>query len=297
MCIIGFIFLLLLTNTIFNVQVIHNDKDVRTLLINELEEYNIKKYSLVKSFDYVEKVKNDILIKYKDKIEWLEIERIGVNYFVRLELRKIPEIKKQYTNQHIISSKDAIIKKIEATDGDIVKNVNDYVRKGDIVISGSIMLNENIKGSIKANGKVYGEVWYQTTVDYPLAYKESKKTGNKKQVFVINMFNRRIELFNFNKYKYKDVTSYTLLKNNIIPISFNKEYQIEINKIDKIYTEDEAIKEAVNLARSKIESKLNDNEMIMSEKTLNVQQKDSRIEVEVFFTVYENITDYVEIIE
>ena len=146
-----------------------------------------------------------LLVYYKDEIEWLEIENVGVKYIVRLELRKIPEQADTIENRHIVASKDAIIKIIESSSGQIVKNKNDFVHKGDIIISGSIKLNEETKKNIGAIGNVYGEVWYKTTIEYPLIYKENKETGNKRTVYVLKILNKEIELFNFNKFKNKKV--------------------------------------------------------------------------------------------
>ena len=53
----------------------------------------------------------------------------------------------------------------------------------------------------------------------------------------------------------------------------------------------EAIKKATEKAKMKIESKLSDNEYIINYKQLNVEQNDSKIVLELFFTVCEDITD------
>ena len=86
---IGLALIITLSNIIFKVEVIYDEENIRTLLINELRLYDIDKYKFVKSFKEVEQIKKEIMNKYKDKIEWLEINRIGTKYEVRLELRKI----------------------------------------------------------------------------------------------------------------------------------------------------------------------------------------------------------------
>ena len=73
--IIGLIILLILSNIIFDIKVIHNDKQLRELLINELKNNNVDKYRFKKSRNEIEDIKDIILKKYKDKIEWLERSR------------------------------------------------------------------------------------------------------------------------------------------------------------------------------------------------------------------------------
>ena len=81
---LGLALLITLSNIIFSVEVIHNDKDIREMLTKELSNYNIKPKKFKKSFEQIEKIKKEILEKYRDKIEWLEIENIGTKYIVKL---------------------------------------------------------------------------------------------------------------------------------------------------------------------------------------------------------------------
>ena len=62
--VLGIAILLFLSNIIFHVEVIHNDKDLRNLIINELENYDIKKYKFKKNYTEIQNIKNDIYLKY-----------------------------------------------------------------------------------------------------------------------------------------------------------------------------------------------------------------------------------------
>ena len=295
MIIVGFLSLILLTNMIFSIDVIHNNKDVRKLVINELNDYNVRVGTLRKSYNTLDKIKKNILNDYKAKIEWLEIERVGTKYIVRLELRQLKEEKPVNGNRHVVAKKAAIIKKIEAKTGEIVKNINEYVSKGDVIISGEIKLNDEVKDVVAADGIVYGEVWYNIKIEYPLLYKEEKITNNRKNVYTIKFLDKNYELFNFNKYKDKKIKDTIIFKSLYIPFFITKQEQTEIIKIENIYTEEEAINQASLLALEKMKSQLNDNEYVIQQKNLKVSIKDSKIILDTFFTVCEDITDYIKI--
>ena len=296
MVLIGIILLIFLSNLIFEVEVVHTNKEIRNLVLEELKNNNIKKYRLKKSYNQLIEIKEKILSKHKDKIEWLEIEEIGTKYQVRLEIRK--EMEKPNTTQirNVIAKKDAIVKSVKASKGVIVKKENDYVKKGDVIISGNITLNDETKDLVSASGKVYGEVWYKTTIEYPLHYKETKDLNNAKNVYTIKFLNKNIEL-TFNKFKDKIVKDEEIISHPLLPIKLVKQYQREVKKIDQTYTKDHALQLAKNLARKEMESKLNDKEYIIEQKNLKINVKDSKIIVESFFAVYEDITDYGEIEE
>ena len=294
--VIGIIVLQILSRMIFSIEVVHTDKSIRNKMLSELENYGLKIHAFKKSYDEVQKIKEQILTNHKDDIEWLEIENIGTKYIVRLEERKIKNNEESNEKRHVIASKNAIIKKIEAENGEIVKEINSYVNAGDIIISGNITLNEQVKNTVSASGHVYGEVWYKVKVDYPLAYSEKHETGNSQKRLVFNFLNKSYEL-GFKKYKDKNVSSKTLLKHIFLPISLTYDNQREVIAIDEVYTIEQAIKKAEERAYAEINSKLNDKEKILSSKNLKVDVNDSKIELEIFFTVYEDITEYQKIEE
>ena len=292
---ISLIFLYVLSNIIFNIEVVTNDSKMKNILLEELDSYGIKKYNFKKNYTNLQKIKKEIITKYRNQIEWLEIDCIGTKYIVRYEPRVLnnqiisPELR------NIVAKKDAVINSIFVSNGEIIKDVNTYVKKGDVIVSGYIKLNDSIKDTVSSKGKIYGEVWYKVTVTYPYKYYESVLTGREKTVFSISFINKKIELFNFNKYKTKEIEKIVLLKNNLLPITINKEIQKETKVINENNTTNQVIKKAVSYAKNKINVKLKENEYIKDYKILNkVLNKDS-VTLNIFFTVIEDITEYQEI--
>ena len=291
---IGIILLIFLSNVIFNVEVIHNDKALRKFIINELENYDIKKYKFKKNYNEIQTIKNDILNKYQDKIEWLEIEEKGTSYIIRVEPRIIPNNEVSYEKQNVVASKSAVIKKIIAKSGEVVKNLNSYVNKGDVIISGNIYLNEEIKNTIKADGIVYGEVWYNVKVEYPYVYSEIKEKSNYQDVYVLKIFDKEFE-FTFNKFKDKKIEENIILQNNILPIYLVKQRQQELETISLLLTSEEAKDKAIEEAIKKMNEKLDGEEKIIDYKVLSFDIEEDKVILDVFFTVYEDITSYSKI--
>ena len=279
-----------LSNIIFKINIIHDDNNLREIVNNELDNMGIKKYSFIKSYKYIQEIKEKILDNNKDTIEWIEIDRIGSTYNVRLEKRIKNREKIEDNNRHLVAKKSGIIKKIEAHDGEIVKKINDYVSRGDIIISGIIHKKDDVKDNISALGKVYAEVWYKVKVNLPLYYYEKKSTGKNLNTLKIIILDKEYNLFN-KKYMYKESTNNVLFSDFYNMFSINYSNDKEINIIDDINTiSEENI--AVNLAREKILNRLDTDEYIISQKKLKTTLNNSTINVEVFFKVYENISSY-----
>ncbi len=294
---ISFLFLLLSMNIITNVEVIHSDSEIRKLLYEELEKHNITKFSFKKNYNQLEVISEKIVDSYKDKIEWLEIENIGTKYIVKVEERKLnieePEAKKV----NIIAGKTGLIKRIDSSSGVVLKNTNSFVSKGDVVISGEVYLNDELKNITTAAGTVYAEVWYETSVEVPYIYYDEKVTGNKNEFYRINFLSNKIDLFTNNKYSSVDEVEEKIIYHNLLPINFSKVTANQTKITNEIYTISEAILVAKSKSSESIKNKLNKDEYIISSKELKVSVKDSKIVVDMFFSVYENITDYVEIDE
>lgn len=288
---LGLISLFFLSNIIFSIEVIHYDKDIISFMKKELAHYGIKEKSFKKSFDELEKIKSTILHKYKDKLEWIEIQNIGTKYIIRIEERKIISTKENTDLQHIIATKNAIIKKVLATSGTVIKSKNTFVNKGDIVISGEIKLYDEIKNYTRAEGIIYGEVWYTVKTSYPFIYSEKKMTGKVKKRLLLKVFNNYYGL-NFKKYDDAVLIDKELIYNPILPISFVYQEQKETIDNSFILTEEEANDKAILKSREKIKEKLDREEYIIYEKQLKKEVKNSKIVIEMFYAVYENITGY-----
>lgn len=294
---VGLLYLIFLSNIIFKVEVIHSKKEIRDLLYKELKYYNLDKYHFVKSYKEKEKIEEYILNKHKDKLEWLEIERIGTKYEVRVEERIIKKENDKLDVQNIVAKKDGIITKIEASKGEIVKKIGDYVKKGDIIISGTIKKDDVIKGKVAASGNVYAEVWYKTIVDMPYYYKNSTKTGRKRKVLKIKFLDKDIYIFGFKKYKFYDERKILYLKSRILPIGFSYSLERELNVEEYLYSPEEAVNTAIEYASKKLQKNLGENENIISKTVLNSNENENYITVEIFYKVNENITDTSDIVD
>jgi len=288
-------FLYFLSNIIFSIDIISNDQEMIALLSKELSNNDLQKYRLKKSYHELETIKENILKNNKDTIEWLEITTQGTKYIVKYVERKQVTKDSSYDYQSITASKDAIITEIHAYNGEKLKNVNDYVKKDTVVISGIIEQPNGTKLYSKAVGNIYGEVWYKVTIEYPYTYYEEKLTGNHKNVLSFNFLGHQIPLIAYNQYRQFKTNVKTLLSNQLSLFSITYEEQYELLITEDIYTPEEVI----SLATVKAQEKLlaNNNKIIEVTDVAVLDKTDlgSKIKLNLFFTVIEDITKIIEI--
>lgn len=289
---LGIVLISFLSRIIFDIQVIHSNKEIINLVTKELNNYGIKKYSFKKSYQSLEKIEDKILKDNKDKLDWIEIIENGTKYIIRVEERIIVKSDNKSNFQDVVTSKNAVITKIYAISGEKIVKPNTYVSKGTTVISGTMILPNEEKVLLHAEGKVYGEVWYKINVDYPYHHYTEKRTGKKRNNLYVSFLGKRIS---FNDYKTFSSRKKILFKNNLLPISLNFETQYETKKNDIIYTEDEALNKAIIVGKEKLKKENKKIESIKSVKVLKEDTDGKNIKVSLFISAIEDVTATKEI--
>lgn len=292
--IMGIIINIFLSNLIFDVEVIHSNKEIRDIIINDLKNLGISKFNFKVNFNEKEKIVKEVLVKEKNDIEWLEIEEVGTKYIVKVEQRKLNIEEELCNDRNIVAKKNAVILEISAEVGEVVKKRNDYVLKDDVIISGVIHNKEDVVSNKCAKGRVYGEVWYQVNVELPTKFYESKNTGKNKYGIKYKFLNKNYIFFNqYKTYKERNLFEFG---NQILPVRLSLVKLFETVEKKILYTLDNCEEEALKIASEKLLLDLGKDDIILSKKVLKKQLKNSKIIVEVFFKVKEDITSYKEIV-
>lgn len=275
LCLIGMYFV---SNIILKINVIHSNKKIRELVRDELIEYGINKYSYKKDFNELNEIKNKVLENNKDKLEWISITSVGMTYVVRIEERILDELKKENEYCNVYSSKEALITNIYSTNGEIIVGENDIVKPNDLLISGTILLNEETKGYTCASGKVMGKVWYTTNISLEREYYKKEYTKNSRFNFTINK-----KVLRNNKYAEYDKKY--LIKTKYFTLYKELEYK---NKKYK-YNEKESLERALLEVDNKFKTKLGSIGKVISKKVLSKEITEKSINLSVFVTTEENI--------
>ena len=285
--ILGTILLLFLSQHIFYINIDTYNNELKKEIEYSLEKNNIKKYSLKRSYKKLEKVKKRIK-ENNENIEWIELKNDGVVLNV-----KVIEKKEKYNNQNInnyytdiIAKKSGYIRKIIATSGEVLKNTDDYVEKGETIISGNIIKNDEIVAKTKSKGLIYAEVWYIKKLSKNLNSTVLEKSGYSRKKLIINVNNKKINLLNI-KIKDRNTNKKILFKTSIF--SLIEKTETEYEKKNKKYTDEEAIIILKNKAKKDILKTLDKTEYITSQKTLKKYKENDKISIEVLFKVYEEI--------
>ncbi len=282
------IFLFLFLNYIIvDIDIIHENSNIVNIIERELISNNVKALTFKKSYEKLESIKESILEKYPDKLDWIEIEIVGMKYIVRVEERIITNENITDTYCNVYAEKSGLITDLYVEEGIAVVSRGDYVAQGDLLITGDIALNDEIKNEVCAKGIVKVEKWYETDISLPINYFEDEITDNNRYNLLLEYDNKEIKLLNDRLDNYItdekilfDLFGYKLILQN----------NLEIERKYKKYTEEEGINKALDLVEEKMLLKLKEGEKILDKKVLINNQNNSTIELRVFIITEEVIS-------
>lgn len=278
---LSFIWMNLLTNYIVDIEIIHSNSGIRRLLKEELDKNNIKKFSLAYSFEELDNITKKILADNKNNLEWVSIKKDGMKYIVRAEERIIKSEVVSDKPRDIVASKDAYITKVIGSKGNVLVRQGEYVKKGTVLISGKITLYEDVKGVTSASGSVYGNVWYECTVETPKEISSERLTGRKR--YNLNVGNKILLRNKYQNFRQKNIREIKIFG---LKIKFYREEEVEIIKTK---TDDEY---ALNRLKEEFDKKLNGKGVIIYQKVLKKEENNSTIKYRVFIITNELINAY-----
>ena len=290
--IMSIFFVIFLSQFIFFIEIDTSSNNLKNTISKQLKENDIIIFSLKKDYQTLNKIKENIKNSNPDTIEWLEIENKGVIAKVKVIARVKDEKETKTSYKDVVAAKNGYIRKISSSQGEVVKNIDDYVKKGEIIISGNIHRNEKSVAKTMAQGKVYAEVWYIVKTSDNITYNkiEEKENGYFKLVLNTggNTFNL-LKIKNSNNLNNKK----NLFTNSLFSLYIENEKTYQITK--STYKDNELQKILETRAKASILKTLEKDEYIITQKTLKKIKENGKMYIEVFFKVYEDIAKQVPI--
>lgn len=292
--VIGVLFLLLINNLVIKIDILTNDLYIKKIVSKSLDKYNLKVLTFKKDHFTVEKIVNKIVDENKDYIEWLEIRYDGMKMIVEVTKKEEEnnEVSDKYCN--VISKSDAKIISFNIARGEAEVKLNQYVNKGDILVTGLIKNNEEVKSVVCAEAEVFGEVWYKVRIEVPFYNEEYIKTGKKSYNLNIKIDDKNYKILR-SKYKKSEDNKEVLYKLNDFQISLVKEEELKLKKVK--LTEKEAFNKGLKLVDEKIKLKLSAKEEILEKKVLKKVINDSTMVLDIFVVTKENIAKQISLKE
>lgn len=236
----------------------------------------------------------DSILKDIKELSIVNIKLQGTKAEIEVVERKMPPSIVAFEKPtNIVASKDGIILKIMAYKGKAQVKNGDFVKKGQILISGILTDSQNVPVKVvHAIGDVVAKTWYESIQDVSLNYKYEVRTGRVKKKIFINMFGKKTYIKNdnidFTKYDKIEEKKSLKIKEYETPIEIVAEYYYEKVDAYKSIDYDEAVKIALDKADSDIKGAMPAGLKIIDKK-VEKEIGNGRVKIRVLYITEENI--------
>lgn len=293
--VLGFILVMfLLSNMVWNIEIKGANPETEELIKQELKELGVKRGAFLFQLDDPETIQQK-LTNSISAITWIGVQLNGTTYDFQVVEKEEPEPEEKLSPQNLVATKEAIITKIYVENGKAAVRANDYVKKGQVLISGSIGKEDSDHMVlVPATGVVIGETWYESDVEVPLTTELQVYTGESQKEYFLNIGSLQIKIWGFTKNTYKhqreesEEKAFRFLKWTL-PITYKEVTVREIENKERKYTMDEAVQVGKENGQKELKQKLEKNAMIKEEKVLHQTVEDGKVKLRIYFVVEESI--------
>ncbi|WP_144449448.1 sporulation protein YqfD [Halalkalibacter nanhaiisediminis] len=295
-----FMIMFTLSNMVWNIEVKGASPAVEHELRQVIEQMGIKRGAFRFSLPSVELIQRDVT-ELVAGATWVGVRQKGTTYEFEVVEQQLPEEAERFSPRHLVATKKAIIHDIFVQHGQALVEPNDFVRPGDILVSGYIG-KEGKTEVVPAQAVVLGEIWYKSLASVPLETLFTTLTGEKDSNHFLSIYNVNIPIWGFGKNEFETFEQFDLERpfhifNWRLPITYKRIDLLETNAFERTYTKEQAVLAARERARVDLMKHLPEGAEIIGEKVLHEALENGKVNLQIHYQVIEDITSEQPIIQ
>ena len=292
--------LYLLSCMIWNVEVKGNVALTKEQVLQAAEEEGIRLYQW--SFRMLDvDVLSRRLAQRLPEAAWVGVDKRGTKITIEVVENRNATPPSLYTPRHLVAAEDAVVTRIIAEAGRPVVRKDVRVKRGDILISGTIGAEPNTR-TVVAKGEVRGLVWHNYNVVVPLVNRSKVYTGSSESRWRLLLGNRSLKVSGFGK---PDFEQYEVVEQRQqlswrglkLPLGRIKETIRESAVMERELTPEEAKTTGLLQAKAELWTKLGPHIVIRAENLLHEKTENGKVYMKVLFEVEQSITTEMPLVQ
>lgn len=284
-------------SVVWRIDITGNERLTREQVLNSLSEQGLGIGSRISSLD-PNSIEQRVMIN-SDDIAWISVKIVGT--VAKIEVLEVIDTdinEKNTVPANLVSQFDAQIVGMEVYSGFLSVKEGDYVRKGELLVSGVYKEGKAPLRFSRASGRILGRLSHVIEVEIPLVQSKKVLTGDKIEKKSLIFFGKTINFFG----NYRNLPAsydiincvYTLDPFSLgeLPISLATDEYYPYEMIDVEISEEEAIEQAYARLREIIDSELPDAQILKT--TLHGEFADGKYNLKCTVIAICNIAKQVE---
>jgi len=285
----------LLSNMIWHIEIKGASPKTEHLIQKELDKIGIKRGTFQFLTSSNQTVQNRLMSQIDD-ITWIGVKLKGTTYSLEVAEKKKEQKSKVEGPRHLVAAKEAVIAKMYVEKGQPLVDVHDFVRKGQILVSGVVGEGDKIR-KVAADGEILGETWYISTVEVPLQTTFQLFSGKSVTKHFLSFRSFSLPIWGMFRNDESEYPQYAVERDERplkflkwdLPVNYKKETIRETETFHRKYSVDEAKRQAIAAGKNDLFRKLGKDVKIVGEKVLHEDVENGKVRLKIHFQVIENI--------
>ena len=160
--IIGILCINYFSSFILRISIKGDAPSLEPLIVKTLEKYNIKPYNYLLDNEKLLEIETEIAKELREQVEFFQIRKRGslitIRYFKRRVSPIIPVL-----GENLYAQKDGLVRYFRVSNGQVMVKENQYVRKGDLLVSAYVDKTDGTREYVGTLGSVYANSWHRIT--------------------------------------------------------------------------------------------------------------------------------------
>ncbi len=215
-------------------------------------------------------IENRVLITLP-QLSWIGIQIRGTKATVEVvEKTMEPELISKTDACDIVASKSGVIDKILILNGDGVVKDGKTVKKGDVLVAGTIVRENTDMRFVHAIAQVTARTWYEEAEEVELKQTELKETGRETTRYTLKILEKEFTIkkpISYLEYtKLQEERNILSFGNYIFPVKLILDKYNELVIVPKTFTVEEAKKKCEERLNAKLKLQLPEDAVILHKK-------------------------------
>lgn len=196
------------THYIFKINIIGTNLETNSLISDTFEQMGIEIGNTIPANQELVNLYDTLKLQMQEEIDYLNIYLQGSVFNLEYTDAR-GTTKTELSFENIVAIKDGVIQRIEVEDGNVLVEVNDYVKIGDLLVSNTIVSSSDEVKLIPVEGQVYAYTYYTVNVSM-------QSTNDEAEDFAYLLLKARGSLTTIDKIDKEIILKYDIIDGNRI---------------------------------------------------------------------------------
>lgn len=287
---LSILLLFVVSNMIWKVEITGGSPEVRYKVEQLIDELGLKKGNFIQQAESISLIEMEIMNKI-EHVSYVGIKKSGSSFHINIQEYKDTKHNQSKIPSDLVAKKAGTINDIYVTRGRPLVRVNDFVKKGDVLVTGFLADEGNVY--TYSEGTILAEVWYNINATIDLQKERLKLVNEPVNKYSISI--GKWEFFDGNNKEQRllmEVKKPFYFLKWELPFAIYKKYYYDEKKLINEINDEQLMIDAIE---NQLKRKLGQSIELDYYKILHQKRDNDKVNIKLFVKLIEDISEEVEV--